>query len=180
MMGTNVREVGAGEAGAIVPNVDGLITTEPNLFLCLTVADCLPVYFESETAGVVGLAHAGWRGLTAGIIESLIEKFVALGEAATTLSVFVGPGIHQCHFEVRDDVLPVFENYPEEIIPRREKYAIDLYAIVKKKLFSAGVSPASVAVSNECTACLPEKYFSYRRDKPARTEAMLAYIGRQV
>ncbi len=176
--GTDVREVGRQDAGTIIDNVDALVTKESNLFLGLTVADCLPIFFSDELAGVIGLAHAGWRGITSGIVEKTVAKLFSLGAKPETLHVTIGPGIHQDHFVVRDDVIDRFAPWSTAIQKIEQGYHVDLYAIVRQQLLGAHIPNDHITLSDECTFDLPQKYFSYRRDKPSRTETMLAFIGR--
>ena len=92
--------------------------------------------------------------------------------------VGIGPGIGPCHFEVQDDVLERFREFYEEALARRDgKTFLDLKRIARRQLVNLGLKEESIEASPECTFCLEEKYFSARRDKPGKTEAMVAVIG---
>lgn len=104
---------------------DALISSDPRLVLTLTVADCLPVYFYDEKKGVIGLAHAGWRGLVAGILDQVLEIFIERYKSSPAdIKVFIGPHIKSCHFEVQDDVLSSFDS--KFIVERNQKTFINL------------------------------------------------------
>lgn len=176
--GTNIREVNRGDAGVIQRDQDGFITRERNLFLAITSADCLPMYYWNEEAGVVGIAHGGWRGLVSGIVPSLGQTIENMGYTSGQFHVEVGPGIQACHFEVQQDILPRFAGYPDRVQYRQGKTYIDLYGLVADQLVRLGIPRENISLSSECTSCLSEKYFSHRRDHFRTIETMVAYIAR--
>lgn len=160
----------------IIPDCDALITSDRDKILSLTVADCLPIYFYDRKQAVTALAHAGWRGLLAGIVTEAIFSFKNNYQSKLEdIEVQIGPHIKACHFEVKADVASQF---PLELIIRRgDKTYIDLAKMVVKQLSESGFLTNNISVSDNCTHCLPDKYFSYRRDRPKELETMLAYIG---
>lgn len=158
---------------------DGLVTNDPGVVLAVTAADCLPVFFYDSKNKVVGVAHAGWRGLENGVIANTVETMVReFGSKLDDIKVGVGPSIGKCHFEVKSDILPSFKPYLSEALINREgKMFLDLKYIAKEKIKDSGVLASNIEVSEDCTYCMPEKYFSNRRDKPEIIEAMLAVIS---
>lgn len=177
--GTNIRTVTPTDAGQIFLDCDGFITTAPGVAIGATVADCLPVWFWDETQQVVGIVHAGWRGAQAGIVPLMAQKLQQeFGCLPENISAAIGPCIQQCHFAVRQDVLDQFLTYPQFVAARDNQTFLDLPGIVREQLLQEGISPTNLTTSDECTTCLTEKYFSYRRDKPNPIEVMLAYIMR--
>ena len=160
----------------IINQTDALITKEKNIFLSVSVADCIPVFFYEIEAKIIGIAHAGWRGIAGGLIENTIEKIIESGGEAKNLKIALGPGINQCHFEVGEEVAEKFKNYKEDIIKRENKYFIDLKGILRKQLSELGVKPENIENNNQCTY-ESKNLFSYRRDKPETVEAMVAVIG---
>lgn len=148
------------DRGKTIEGVDGLMTKEENLFLSITVADCLPIIFYNPIEGKIGLLHAGWRGLYSGIIENVETDF-------KDTFFFIGPGISKCHFEVKKDFpLPCYE--------KNGRYFSDLKKIAKDKIKS--LNGKSVEVNPDCTYCLKDKYFSYRRE--GRVNAMMVVLGK--
>lgn len=159
-----------------IPDCDALITDRPNYFLAITVADCLPIYFYDRNKKVIAIAHAGWRGVVSKIAGGVIDKFISRYYSdLRDIEVFIGPHLKDCHFEVKNDVASQFK--VSDYIVRDKKIYINLAAAVKNQLVEAGVSSHNIKISSECTYCLPNKYFSFRRDKPKEIEAMIAYIG---
>ncbi len=173
----NVRAVGHAEAGQALPRTDGLVTRERDIYLSLTVGDCLPIYLHDPKTGTIGLLHGGWRGLAAGIIPGGIEAMRSLGAAPEDIHAAIGPSIGPCHFEGKEDVAGAFAEFPDAHEVREAKPFLDLRAIARDMLAENGVLAERIAISKECTACLPDKYFSYRRDKPEFVETMVAVIG---
>lgn len=156
---------------------DGFITDREEIALTITVADCFPLYVSDRVKRVVGLSHAGWRGITQGIVEHTIEAFVsAFGSDPKDIFLGIGPGIQKCHFEIRDDSIDKFKHYSSFV---KEKgngaYTVNLQGIIIEKAIQKGIR--TIEAKSECTYCESETYFSYRRDKPNIPEVMLAYIG---
>lgn len=175
--GKEIKKVTADDRGELVSDTDGLITNVLDVYLSATAADCLPIYFIDRQQNVIGLAHAGWRGTAKNIAAAMIEKMTReFNCQPKDVEVIIGPYIKACHFEV-EKVIDEFASYPSSIHRQNDKLTIDLGQINKEQLMAAGVVSDNIAISDECTYCLPEKYFSYRRDKPAEIEAMVAYIG---
>lgn len=176
--GDNIEIVSSKDGGQFIPQVDGLITDQKDVYLCITVADCMPVVIYDPQNEVVSLAHCGWGGLDKKIIEKIIKKMQeGFGAKAEELVVGIGPGISNCHFEVKEDVLSKFKEYPEALIKRDSKDFIDLKLVAKRQLEELGIISRNIEVSPDCTYCLEEKYFSFRRDKPAVLQTMLFVVG---
>ncbi len=173
-----VTIVDINEAGRFIEETDGLITNKKNLFLALTVADCLPIFIYDPIKEVVCLLHAGWRGLDSNIITKGValmqKKFTSLSE---NLIVGVGPGIDVCHFAVKDDVLSRFMDYTNVVKKGNTQVFLNLKQIAKQQLIRNGIKENNIEISPLCTFCEKDKYYSYRRDKAAPLQAMLAVIG---
>lgn len=162
----------------IIDGCDGLITDQRRLILSITVADCLPLYFYDPVKKIVAIVHAGWRGVLANIAAEAVRVFRNNFQSAPAdINVFVGPHLRPCHFCVQEDVWKMFTGYRDFIRSSGEQYFIDLAAIVKNQLETVGLKEENINISLDCTYCSADRYFSYRRDKPAEIEAMVAYIG---
>lgn len=176
--GLEIKIVDSGDAGQMIPGVDALITSQQDLVLAITVADCAPVYIYDVEHKVIALVHAGWRGVLGNIIGKTIslmqEKF---SSSSKDLHVFVGPHLKVCHFEVQADVAEMFKKYESFIARREGEIYIDLTGIIKKQLLEVGVLAENTEFNPDCTYCADKNYFSWRRDKPQTVEAMLAYLG---
>lgn len=175
--GNNVEIVTQKNAG-LVPKTDGLITNQKGLYLAITVADCLPIVIYHPKKELIALLHAGWRGLDLKIIEEGIKKLkdefdVDLGE----LIVSVGPGIGVCHYKVGEDVLGKFSEYGEAINNRDGKYFLNLKLVALQQLMDVGLKRENIEVSNICTYCEADVYFSSRKDKTVPVQTMIVVAG---
>lgn len=173
-----ISKVNKNQAGQIMPGTDGLVTDSRNLFLNLTVADCFPVFLFDPKKHVVGLVHAGWRGITSGIVKNAVELLQkSFAADLSSLRAGIGPGIQADHFEIKQDILANFVSYPEQVLERNEKLFVDLPGILKRQLLESGLKSANIELSPACTYCQTARYFSFRRDKPQKISPMMAFIG---
>jgi YfiH family protein len=142
----------------LFPECDALWSEEPGQGMMLVTADCLPVAI-ARTNGerpALAVAHAGWRGLLEGVLESAVRALAGTGTAAV-----LGPAIGPCCFEVGEDVAARFRSrFGREVV---EKGRVDLWLAAEKALGEAGC--ARVERVEICTACHPELFYSHRRDK---------------
>ena len=126
-------------------------------------ADCLPVFVCDKEGSSIGIAHAGWRGLVNGVIESLVESFICNRE---DLIVHLGPAISRLSFEVGEEVKNQYisknKNFENCFTYLNNKHYLDLYEAARVTLKSIGVS--SISGGDSCTYKESDKYFSYRRD----------------
>jgi len=176
--GVNIEIVKNSDAAAIKPRTDGLATSESNLFLTVTAADCFPVYFFDPKKRVIGIAHVGWKGLVGGIIMNMLSEMKKRFDSnPIDRLAAIGPGIRKCHFEVSSSDRAYYKDYPEFILDKGEKINIDMPEIIKKQLTEGGLAEKNIEDCEECTYCLDKKYFSYRRDKSPEIEAQVAFIG---
>ena len=153
------------DADLILSVIDADATySKKNGTVCgVLTADCLPVFVCNKEGTAVGIAHAGWRGLVDGIIESLIESFDCNGE---DLIVHLGPAISQLSFEVGGEVKSQYlsknKNFESCFTDLNNKVYLDLYDAARIVLKSFGVS--SISGGDRCTYKELDQYFSYRRD----------------
>ena len=175
--GHNITVVGEKECGQKILNTDGLISSDPNIILTVTGADCQPLYFFDEKNKVIGMAHAGWRGVEQNIAGKMVEKLkTEFGSKPEDIKVKIGPHIRKCHFEIGEDVAVQFADYQNFITREGVSIKLDLSAVVADQLKKVGVTAINIDISEECTYCLKDKYYSFRRDHPERVEAMVAYV----
>ncbi len=177
----NVRVVSNRDAGKVIEKTDGLIIADNNLFLTITMADCLPIFIYDPEKEIIGLVHGGWRSLAKNILTLSIEKMAEnFGSLPKDILVGIGPGISQCHFEVKEDLLVEFKPYlGEALLNKNGKLFLDLKKIAKIQLINLGVKEKNIEISPECTFCLPDKYFSHRRDRFKEIKTMMAVIGQK-
>lgn len=154
------------------PQCDGLVTNTPGVALLIFTADCTPLLFHDPVTGAVGAAHAGWRGTAKAIGARVVEAMVAhFGSRPEDIRAAIGPNVGQCHFETDADVpnamVEAFGEEVQEYIQKKgEKYYLDLKAINALVLRRAGVT--HIEISDECTMCDPEKFWSHRVTKGDR------------
>ncbi|MDR3559617.1 MAG: peptidoglycan editing factor PgeF [Candidatus Pacebacteria bacterium] len=163
-------------AEKIISGADGLVSQNRNIFLSITVADCVPVYICEEKNEIIAIAHCGWRSIVKNIIPKLLEKIRALGGQAENLKITLGPALGPCHFEIQKDILAEFKNYPESVVRKDGKIFVDMKKIIWRQLEEAGAKPENIKDESVCVF-ESERYFSFRRDKPEKVEAMVAIIG---
>jgi YfiH family protein len=148
-------------ADADRPHADALVTATAGIALSILTADCAPVLFADADAGVVGAAHAGWKGAVAGVTDSTIAAMEALGARRQNIIAAIGPCIAQASYEVSADfgggAIPEAFFAPGRPCHRQ----FDLEAYVAHRLGSAGL--ASVHRVRQDTLSKPDRYFSYRR-----------------
>lgn len=160
-------------AGAVADNpaADASWTREPGQACAVLTADCLPVLFCSRAGDVVAAAHAGWRGLLAGVLENTVA---AMGVAPGDILAWLGPAIGPDAFEVGPEVRHAFlaaagpgqvDATAASFVPgaaHRERYLADLYALARVRLGSLGM--AGIFGGHYCTCSDSARFFSYRRD----------------
>ncbi len=148
---------------------DAAFTTEPVVACVVQVADCLPVLMASGDGRVVGAAHAGWRGLAAGVLENTLHAMhQATGCPINAMHVWLGPCIGPSAFEVGADVRDAFADHEPcfKPAPRGDgsmRWLADLPGLARARLVRLGV--ASVTGGSWCTVSEPLRFFSYRRDR---------------
>ncbi|PTE22754.1 peptidoglycan editing factor PgeF [Cereibacter changlensis JA139] len=161
------------------PRADAMVTATPGLALAILTADCQPVLLADAEAGVIGAAHAGWRGARDGVLEATIDAMEALGAERERIVAVIGPTISQSAYEVGPEFLEGFldedrDNARFFAQGKGDKALFDLPAFGLHRLRSAGVGHAEW--TRHCTYADPERFFSYRRT----THAGEADYGRLV
>lgn len=145
---------------------DALVTAEPGLALTVLTADCQPVLFADRNAGVIGAAHAGWRGALSGVLEATLDAMVALGARRGDTVAVIGPSISQKAYEVGPEFVEEFltEDPAHSRFfsgGRGDRALFDLPGFGLYRLRKAGVRRAEW--TGHCTYSDPERFFSYRR-----------------
>lgn len=145
---------------------DALVTNVPGIALSILTADCQPVLFADTEAGVIGAAHAGWKGAVDGVLGNTVEAMVALGATRETISAVIGPSISQKAYEVGPEFAERFidadaENARYFVNGEGDRYQFDLPGYGLSQLRAAGVGSAEW--SRHCTYSDPERFYSYRR-----------------
>ena len=144
-----------------VYNCDGVVTRDDKFILGITTADCLPIIFIDYQNKVIGICHAGWRGLKRDIIENTITKMLKIGSKKQNIKAYIGPCIRKSSYEVSRE----FTNFMKFDVKglwtkKGDKYYFDLPKLAKCKLNDFGISEI---VDSKTDTFRDKKYFSYRR-----------------
>lgn len=177
MVGKEEKGRGSDDPKTAIPATDGLITSNKDVFIMVTVADCLPILIYDPMAQIVAVLHAGWRGIIDQIIPKAIEKLKNLGSEPENLIIGVGPAICQRHFIVKNDVLEQFRDlYPSVTFVRNNDGYVDLKKAVEIDLKKAGVIKTNLEISTDCPSCRNGLYGSHRKEGDT-APAQAAVIG---
>lgn len=176
--GTDVAVVPAAAGGKIIDDVDGLITAEPNVALAMTAADCLLLSVYDPIQKIIGLAHAGRRGLAGGIIPKFFSTWLDhFSSQPKHIIVNISPSICPEHYPVAPEDAAAFSAWPAASQPRGSQVHLDLRTIARRQLLQAGLVPSNITFSDRCTFEDPQLY-SYRRDHPPTPQLHVGYIVR--
>jgi YfiH family protein len=158
---------------------DAAHTRTPGRVCAIQTADCLPVLFAACDGSVVGAAHAGWRGLAAGVLEDTLAALVASAAPGLTFLAWLGPAISPAHFEVGAEVRERFVSADPEaqiafIENPRGRWQCDLYTLARRALARAGI--ADIFGGEHCSYAETSRFYSYRRDGQTGRMASLIWI----
>jgi purine-nucleoside/S-methyl-5'-thioadenosine phosphorylase / adenosine deaminase len=156
---------------------DAAVARNPGSVCTVLVADCLPVLLTDRAGSVVAAAHAGWRGLAAGVLESTVD---AMGSASDELLAYLGPAIGPSAFEVGADVRDVFLSRSADatsafVAHKPGKWLADLFALARQRLREIGVT--QIYGGGLCTYSDRRRFFSHRRDKVTGRMAALIWLS---
>jgi YfiH family protein len=183
--GNRVVSVSAGDAPLRRRKADAACILQPGDGVAILTADCLPVLFCSRDGQVAAAAHAGWRGLKAGVLENTV---LATGRQGSDLMAWLGPAIGPCCFEVGDEVQSAFlaaagPGSGSQAITARAfapvtdkagKSFMDIYAVARQRLLAVGVT--QIHGAGQCTVCDDKHFYSYRRAGVTGRMASLIYL----
>jgi YfiH family protein len=146
----------------LVAGCDALVTDVAGLMLLIRTADCLPVFFAAPRRGVVGLAHAGWRGLSSALLRRALAALQHVFQIRPSeLFVAIGPAIRACCYEVGEEFTSRFGSFVQVRSGRR---TCDLVGAAVDQLRSSGVRSERITDTRRCTACETAQWFSLRRE----------------
>jgi YfiH family protein len=164
------------------PEADASVTICPDRVLAVLTADCLSVVLSDLNGTVLGVAHAGWKGLAAGVLEQTLMLMRHKQPSASGWRAWIGPGIGAASFQVGAEVCEAFATelaarpqlcFPDPVVP--ERWRLDLAGLAQYRLEKMGVM--EVEQSQQCTVTKPKQFFSYRRDRQTGRMATLAWLS---
>ncbi|NKF21396.1 peptidoglycan editing factor PgeF [Solimonas marina] len=169
------RVVDAGQVGAPPPDADASVSQQPGIVCAVLTADCLPVLLCSDDGRWIGAAHAGWRGLSAGVLEATVAR---APQAPERLMAWLGAAIGPAHFEVGPEVRAAFVDdratAASAFTPGRgDRWHADLYALARLRLADVGVT--RVHGGGRCTYADAQRFYSYRREPAGGRMAALIW-----
>jgi len=172
--GTDVVTIERGYGG--LPEADASLTQEPGCICVVLTADCLPVLFCDQAGSRVAAAHAGWRGLSAGVLEATVRK---LAVPESEIIVWLGPAIGPRSFEVGEEVYRAFVDQDADtagsfVVSRPGHWFADLYGLARRRLELVGVT--AVYGGGLCTFEDRERFYSFRRDGKTGRMASLIWL----
>lgn len=174
------------EPAGAPPNADAAVTRTPGQVLAIMTADCLPVLLVDRDAGVIGAAHAGWRGLAAGVLTNTMAAMEELGASSGSIDAWIGPAIGPTAFEVGAEVPAAFAesasfrnvesgDFFRKKVDRAGKWLGDLPGLAAAQMLSAGIG--TVTGGEHCTV-RDARFYSYRRDGQTGRMVSLIHLGR--
>lgn len=161
------------DGSGLVEDVDALITASPATGLLITAADCLQVIFHDPETPAVGIAHAGWRGLVAGVLGATVAAMAArFGSRPGRMLAGIGPGLGPCCARFSDPA----RELPFWFAPYIHDRHVDLWAAARDQLIAAGLAGSHIDQIPVCTVCSRDRFFSHRGDQ-GRTGRFAAIVG---
>ena len=149
-----------------IENCDALITDLKGVVLTILTADCVPILLYDKEKKVVAAVHAGWKGTKAELAAKTVRKMQEVfGSAPEDIVAGIAPAIGRCCYEVGEEVAKHFFDLPEGYTKKGEKYMLDLSYINKYQLLKSGLKEEHIEMSDICTACETERFFSYRKEQ---------------
>ena len=170
------------ESTPSAPVADAAICTQAGRALCIMTADCLPVLFSDQHGQCIGAAHAGWRGLQAGVLETTVAAMRSRLGGQTPLLAWLGPAIGPQAFEVGEEVRQAFVHHDRQALSAFArakapgKWLADLEALARQRLQACGA--IAVYGGGMCTVSDPARFYSYRRDRISGRMASLIWLSR--
>ena len=161
-----------------IDNCDGVFTSNPRVVCLIKVADCMPIFFAHQHLPFYGVVHAGWKGLTNGILKNTLNLITEHKLKLNDIDIYIGPSIQKCCFEVSEDII---DNFPSwSIKPRRSgKFMVNLQKIAFEELRELGFNKKRIKINGDCSFCQKNNYYSYRRDGE-KTGRMIGVISSEV
>jgi YfiH family protein len=154
------------ELSTAVKDCDALITNQKNIMLTILTADCVPILLFDPQKEVVSAIHAGWNGTHKKILYKTVKKMQKAFDCnPKDIIAGIAPSIGRCCYEVGEDVAKHFFDDSSAFDTKGEKYMLDLPHINRQQLLKAGLSSDNIELSNICTACEVDNYFSYRKEQ---------------
>lgn len=179
--GNKIKVIRNEDKGKIIPEVDGLLTTQRGLVLGVKSADCLPILFFESEVQIVGVAHAGWRGVLARLPQKMVDQMIRMGGLPERVLVAIGPHIcSKCYLVEKSrstKFLSEFGKLEGMVKTKSNGDCLDLLVPTENQLRHSGVLVKNILKSGVCTSCQNKEFFSYQKDAKQTYGEMLGVIG---
>lgn len=180
-----VLVVGESQKGKKILQVDGFVTStelfSKSLVLGIHTADCIPILLWDEMNGIIGAAHAGWRGLKLNMVHSVVCKMVQLGANVKNIKVLIGPHIQSCCYKVSKDIALEFSTINSDSVSHvKQNYYLNLEQVARYQLQKERILKDYIMTMNTCTFCTHDQYYSYRKDYPDTFGEQMSIISLDV
>jgi YfiH family protein len=174
--GTAITDADAPRPGAQEPVADASFARKPGTVCAVTVADCMPVFFADSRGTVVSVAHAGWRGLCAGVLEATVAA-IGGGDLLAWLGPAIGPKVYEVGADVREAFIERDPSAEGAFAPsaRTGHWLLDLYSVARARLRQCGVG--RIYGGGFCTYTDRDRFFSYRREATAARMAAAIWLA---
>jgi YfiH family protein len=167
-----------------IEGVDGLVTDQSRINLCIVTADCLPILLYDNKKKIIGAAHAGSKGLLQNIIHNTVSEFKNHFKSnPEDIHIIVGPNIEQKCYEVGEEMIAAFQKqfdwFDESLFTNtaNNRYLLDLRKIAEHCLLKEGILKANINISDQCTKCSVNTVYSYRKgDKTGRFVSVISLV----
>lgn len=159
-----MRGLGSSDYASAIDDTDAMVTDVPDICLVVLVADCVPILFHDPRRGVIGVAHAGWKGTAGGIAARVVDAMTReYGSDPAGILAGIGPSIGPCCYEVGEQVIDAFRSDSGLLTRHGGHTHLDLWQANRTQLLSVGVPDASIEVARICTCCNADRFYSYRK-----------------
>ncbi len=159
-----------------INDCDALITNQKNILIGVLTADCVPILLFDKTKEIIAAIHAGWKGSRDEILLKTVQKMSEVfGSNPKDIYAVVAPSIGSCCYEVGSDVAKNFSDDVKQNM-QNEKYMLDLKMENYNQLINAGLQKENIEVSDRCTSCGNDRFFSYRKEQGC-SGRFLSFIG---
>jgi polyphenol oxidase len=163
-------------------DTDGFFTNEKGILLTLCFADCVPLFFLDKRTKMIGIAHAGWKGTVNNIAKKMVQNWEKEGIDPKDILVVIGPSICEKCYIVDDYVIDFVQKILEDVekkpynLINKGQYHLDLKQLNKLLLMQNGIKESNIYVTDYCSSCDENEFFSHRRDN-GKTGRMMSFIG---
>jgi YfiH family protein len=165
----------------VIGRADGLLTQQKDIVVGMATGDCLPIVFFEKNKNIIGVVHAGFKGLLVGIIESMLEEIIKRGGESKNVIAGIGPGIGVCCYNVGEDRtalfterFPTFRNMFEK---RNGQLYLDIKSVAKQILVQQGVLEENIEIMPYCTSDNNDLFYSFRKDSKETFGEFATVIG---